>query len=535
MNKWNGKNIIRSYFLMALIFLTIKVSSQESEVQPEIWLLSGNECNVCEIFDKTKEDRDYGQSISLQNVNFLIKEVDKDKVPDSYKRLVDEIAIGNEYWSVQLNIAVVKGDTLLYHGNIAESADWRNGVINEKYMRPPVTATLDELHSFGFNYGEFFRREFNLEHFAKRALNPSERSDFNVKLDNWVATDDSVKSKNTQVSILGTAKQPAANGLFISTRIRQLQALFSNENLLTIYANGQEKYRDTLVKTGDQYEFVSSDIDAQYPSTADGMNSWLQNVASSKHDKQLIIQVGHSGPTGTPIWGSALTVTPEALKAGFDKTNQHITLVSGSCHSGLFAKTAQCGYFAAHPGAISTGCQTSLEAIESSDDYVKYFFLEDNLDADANKDKQVSFHEAHWYSSSKLEKHNISYSDYDASVDEYFASHPADLPNTITLLDLAVVVKTRTVAEQLAYKKMSYGLANDTEINLTNHVALHNKAIETLKNHTEKTSEERNSLSRLAYPLNLVMLARRALYATNNGKAAPMVESCSRDSTINYL
>jgi hypothetical protein len=535
MNKWNGKNIIRSYFLMALIFLTTKVSTQESEVQPEIWLLSGNECNVCEIFDKTKEDRDYGHSISVQNVNFLIKEVDKDSVPDSYKRLVDEIAKGNEYWLVQLNIAVVKGDKVLYHGNIAESADWRNGVISEKYMRPPATATLDKLHSFGFNYGEFFRQEFNLEHFAKRALNPSERSDFNVKLDNWVATDDSIKSKNTQVSILGTAKQPAANGLFISTRIRQLQALFSNESLLTIYANGLEKYRDTLVKTGDQYEFVSSDIDAQYPSTADGMNSWLQNIASSKHERQLIIQVGHSGPTGTPIWGSALTVTPEALKAGFDKTNKHITFVSGSCHSGLFAKVAQCGYFAAHPDAISTGCQTSLEAIESSDDYLKYFFLEGNIDADANKDKQVSFHEAHWYSSSKLEKHNISYSDYDASVDEYFVSHPAELPNIITLSELAVLVSTRSAAEQLAYNRMSYGLANNTEINLTNHVALHKKAIETLKDHTEKTSEERNSLSKLAYPLNLVMLARRALYAANNREIPPMVESCLSDSTINYL
>ena len=100
MNRWNDKYIIRSYFLVTLIFLTTKVSSQESDGQPEIWLLSGNECNVCEIFDKTKVDRDYGHSISLQNVNFLIKEVDKDSVPDSYKRLVDEIAKGNEYWPV---------------------------------------------------------------------------------------------------------------------------------------------------------------------------------------------------------------------------------------------------------------------------------------------------------------------------------------------------------------------------------------------------------------------------------------------------
>jgi hypothetical protein len=102
-------------------------------------------------------------------------------------------------------------------------------------------------------------------------------------------------------------------------------------------------------------------------------------------------------------------------------------------------------------------------------------------------------------------------------------------------LSLAVLVGTQSAAEQVTYKKMSYGLANNTEINLTNHVALHKKAIETLKDHTEKTSEERNTLSKLAYPLNLVMLARRALYAVNKRETLPMIESCLSDSAINYL
>jgi len=344
-------------------------------VQPEIWLLYGSECNVCEIFDKTNTNRAYKDSITVQNVKFLIRKINKDDVPNRYKHLVGEILEGNEYWPVQLNIAVTQGDTVLYHGNIAESADWRNGVIDKKYMHPPITATLDELHSYGFNYSEFFEQEFNLEHFARRALNPLERDDFNARLDQWSAKSNSTTPNTIQVSILGTAKQPAANGLFISTRIKQLQAIFNKKHLVTTYANGVEKYRDTLVKQGNKYEFISSDINAKHPSDLGGMNNWLQNIAASKHNRQLVIQVGHSGPTGMPIWGSALTVTPNALKTGFDKTDKHITFVSGACHSGLFANVAQCGYFAAHPDAISTGCQTSLDAIESSDDYLKYFFL----------------------------------------------------------------------------------------------------------------------------------------------------------------
>jgi hypothetical protein len=300
-----------------------------------------------------------------------------------------------------------------------------------------------------------------------------------------------------------------------------------------VYANGPEKYRDTLVKTGDKYEFVFSDIGAQFSSDLDGMNSWLQKIAESKYNKQLIIQVGHSGPTGAPIWGSALTVTPEALKAGFDKTNKHITLVSGSCHSGLFANVAQCGYYAAHPEAISTGCQTSLEAIESSDDYLKYFFLQNNLNADANEDGQVSFDEAHWYASSKLEKHNISYSDFDATVDEYFSTQPDAVSKAIPLSTLSKLINSLSDAEQSAYKKMSLGLATDTDINLTNYVSLHKQAIEKLKEHTESTSTERNKLSGLKYPLNLVILARRALYAQKHEQHA--LESCSTDTFANYL
>ena len=535
MHTRNVRIIIRHFFLAALTLSSSKVVSRELRVQSEIWLLSGSECNVCEIFDQTKVNRDYRDSITVQNVKFFIRNINKNEVPDSYKRLVDEIAKDNQYWPVQLNVAVVQGNTVLYHGNIAESADWRNGVIDQKYMRPPITATLDELHSFGFNYGDFFRREFNLEHFAKRALNPLERDDFNAKLDRWSAIDNSSTPTKSQVSILGTANQPAANGLFISTRIRQLQGLFNKAHLLTTYVNGQEKLRDTLVKKEDKYEFVFSDIDAQYPANLDGMNSWLQNIATSKHNKHLIIQVGHSGPTGMPIWGSALTVTPEALKAGFDKTQKHITFVSGSCHSGLFANVAQCGYYAAHPDAISTGCQTSLDAIESSDDYLKYFFLQDISDADANEDEQISFHEAHWYASSKLEKHNISYSDFDATVDDYFAKHPNDFSKTVTLSNLASLVKKLSSAEQLAYKRLSYSLASDIKINLTNYVALHKQAVEKLKDHTEETSVDRNRLGGLEYPLNLVILARRALYAVTNKDLEPMVEACSNDSVVNYL
>jgi hypothetical protein len=63
---------------------------------------------LIKIFDKTKQNRGYKDSITLQNVKFLIKSINKDKVPKAYKAMIVQIAQGNEYWSVKLNVAVVK-------------------------------------------------------------------------------------------------------------------------------------------------------------------------------------------------------------------------------------------------------------------------------------------------------------------------------------------------------------------------------------------------------------------------------------------
>ena len=51
-----------------------------------------------------------------------------------------------------------------------------------------------------------------------------------------------------------------------------------------------------------------------------------------------------------------------------------MVMVSGACHSGLFAQAVQCGFFAAHPDVVASGCQLSPAALETSDDYLRHFF-----------------------------------------------------------------------------------------------------------------------------------------------------------------
>ena len=180
---------------------------------------------------------------------------------------------------------------------------------------------------------------------------------------------------------------------------------------------------------------------------------------------------------------------------------------------------ASCGFYAAHPEAIATGCQTSLSAIEASDDYLKFFF-DENGKRDLNGDNKVSFIEAHWYASSRLENHNISYTDADALVDNYFDKNPTQLPTSISLKKLKQLSHHLLPEEQYALTKLTADLDSQQQIKLNTHIAEHQAAIKLLKDKTELSSAERNKLTALAYPLNLTMLARKTLYIEQTGNNA---------------
>ncbi len=103
------------------------------------------------------------------------------------------------------------------------------------------------------------------------------------------------------------------------------------------------------------------------------MNSVLTGVLRADRARTLLVQVGHSGPVGAPLWGHGLTLMPadlEPLRGAAGK----VVMVSGACNGGMFAKVAQCGFFAAHPDVRASGCQLSPAALETSDDYLRFFF-----------------------------------------------------------------------------------------------------------------------------------------------------------------
>lgn len=514
------------YLLLSTVWFSFSVFSA-----PEIWLLSGKDCNICELFDEVKQKRGYGEELLVAGKRYPIRHVDKSSLPDFLTLAIGD-GVDSRHWPLQLTVAIVDNETLLYYGNIAQSADFSQAFLNKEYMKPRREVPLEELHDYGFNYLEFFRQQFNLEYFVNVALygaTPHKDNALTIKLSS------DFQKNQANLSIWGSAMQPAANGLFISTRINQLQSKLENHDPLVIFAHGKDaEAMDTLTLKDDKYTFVKAPVKADFAADLDGLQDWFSTIKNSEKNNHLIVQVGHSGPNGSPVWGHSLPLDKPLLQSTIEKTGKDTVLVSGSCHSGLFAGAASCGFYAAHPEAIATGCQTSLSAIEASDDYLKFFFSDDKQ-RDLNNDEKVTFNEAHWYASSRLEHHNISYTDTDAIIDDYFLKHPESLGQGISLQKLKGLKGLLSPQEQYALNNMADGLSGETKIDLTDHVAQHKSAIKALEGKTELSSVKRNKVTALNYPLNLVILARRALYKELNMSLSNDLSNCENRDILDFV
>src|SRR5262249_18014157 len=143
-------------------------------------------------------------------------------------------------------------------------------------------------------------------------------------------------------------------------------------------------------------------------------------------------------PAGSPLWGHGVTLDPASLEPIERDAPAAMIMVSGACHSGMFAKHVQCGFFAAHPDVIASGCQLSPDALEASDDYLRHFFRAATGGGNAAKRSRqpVTLHDAHWQASLQIEDHQLSYTTSDALIDEYFAAHPDALPPSLAAAEI---------------------------------------------------------------------------------------------------
>jgi hypothetical protein len=478
-----------------------------------------------------------------------IRHVDKASLPlGILQQLHGDSGPDSKYWPIVLLVMVVKnGTTVLSFGNIADSADLRSHVYPAAVMFPPAHPAISDpsLHTAG-EYQRFFTGSWNLEYFVAVALQERPPRAATSFLD--MNSAGAVPLSRSNVILWGGAETPLKNSLFISHRIREIRALLEahmpdvNPRFITLYGAGPKSTaNDTSITDGNRVTFRHGDIETDFSASRIDVSTVFAAVRHSENTRTLLIHVGHSGENGIPLWGQLGVVSPDDVSNSFQHGSNRTIMISGGCHSGVFARSAQCGFFAAHPEVLATGCQLSPEAVDESDDYLRLFFASlqeaNHRDADSNADGKITLEESHWYSSVRIEDHQVSYSTIDALADEYFAADPSRLPVTMSVAEAIGLGESADPAELQALRQLTAKLPSGLKLALTTIVEKNHEAQVLLEHVPEAASADRNALLALDYKLMLPMLVRRLLYERANAGNTQLqsVQSCEKQSAREFL
>jgi hypothetical protein len=516
-------------WVMAGILFCVFASSAEAL---EVWLASSENCNSCALYERVAQQRGYDSALRYSdsgNARIPILAISKNALTqDILAQLPPGEGPDNPNWDVILTVLVVDAGRVLTAGNIAESADITELRQPRSVMFPP-DAPADGDPALGGRslYTEFFLSHWNLEYFVDVALGKRPKRAPAKLVDLASPAPAVLASRN--VVLWGSAGTPLANALFIPVRMTEIRAALDTQKLgslhyITLFGHGPGVAgNDTSYIVDGRTKFKRADIRSDYAADAAGLNSVLTGVLHAEGAHTLLVQVGHAGPIGAPLWGHGIPLTPadlEPLKSAAAK----LVIVSGACNGGMFAKVAQCGFFAAHPEVRASGCQLSAAAIEKSDDYLRFFFRAATgvAAADGTASRSIgsrnrstrapTLYDAHWYASTRLEDFQLSYTTTDALIDDYFATNPDKLPAMLTVAQVRHAARTAPRAEAEAAAALTAGLAPDLEIPLTGYVEANHAADAKLADASELSSAERNRIIALPYKLELALLARRLVY-----------------------
>src|SRR5690606_296280 len=110
------------------------------------------------------------------------------------------------------------------------------------------------------------------------------------------------------------------NPMFIPARIGEIRAAVEGMKLdglrfVTLFGHGPDVAgNDTSHIVDGRTRFRRAAIDADFGADAASLNRVLTAALRTEAARTLIVQVGHSGPVGSPLWGHGLTLTPADLE-----------------------------------------------------------------------------------------------------------------------------------------------------------------------------------------------------------------------------
>lgn len=276
--------------------------------------------------------------------------------------------------------------------------------------------------------------------------------------------------------LLSTATWPGNNEIFNATRIAEIRDVAQRDlgvppqSVSILYGGGNPTVPNAVEVKGNRLAFTHFDIAGSKPATLPNITSLFQGLARAPASRNLFVFVGHGGPDGAGLWGQLGSLAPDDLKGLHEHGRGDDVIVSGNCFGGVMARAMSCGFFAARPDIVATGCQADALQVAESRDYLKMFFAsvtpEEKTRADADRDGHITFEEAHWFASAQGDIRNVTYTTIDALADEWFARHPQDLPARFTVRELQQLGAAATPAEQQAVRRMTDGLTPAVEFSL---------------------------------------------------------------------
>jgi hypothetical protein len=323
----------------------------------------------------------------------------------------------------------------------------------------------------------------------------------------------------------------------VPAQIAELRAVleraeFGAVRFLTLYGHGPAGDRlDTSGFVDGRIRFGRAEPPADLPADAASLDAVLTAVRERRGTRSLLVQVGQTEPAGAPLWGHALTLRPRDLERLREEARDAMIMVSGTCHGGQFATALQCGFFAAHPQSAANACALNSRAAAGNNDYLHHFFAAATRSTTLRRVRQMAtLHDAHWYASTHIASHRLSYTTTDALIDAYFESHPQQLPESLTVGEIRAASSTMSRSESDAIAELSAGLAQELAIPLTGHTAASQAA-------AEEQATDRDGTVVASYPLMLTMLARRIAYGRLqiSDSAFAAAERCERQSLEDFF
>jgi hypothetical protein len=515
---------------LLLGFCATAVRAQDAGAQWQLVLLKPRECISCVYAEELLKRRGFLQTAELLAPGAppisarIVRRNSSELTAAESQELAALPYIDLKRWAAEAalrstQVLLKRDGRVVSAGNIADSADLRRAEFPESVMAPRDSEDPLALRSeHDGAYVQMFLRRWNLDWFYELAVNP--RLLETRSMDNYIAAQPAPGAPPPgprNVVLLSTATWPGNNEIFNATRIEEIRAAALRDlgvdaaRISVLYGGANPNAANAVEVRQGRLAFARHPIEGARPATLPGLTELFKRLNREGGSRNLFVLVGHGGPDGAGLWGQAGGLSPTDLAALHQHGKGDDVLVSGNCFGGVMARAMSCGFFAARPDIIATGCQADAAEVAQSRDYLKMFFA--SLDpaernrADANHDGQISFEEAHWYASVTGDTRNVTYTTLDALADAWFTAHPDTLPASLKVADVRQLAARAPAVEQQAIARMTDGLTPDVDFSLTD-LAVQATAWSQLQSGVR--------------PM-IAQLARRMLYVQRHAAAEPAV------------